>query len=122
MTADELIEACAMAAHGVNAAYCVAIGDTSQPSWNDAQAWQKESCRVGVRAVLANKDHGPAASHNGWLEHKMADGWKWGPAKDYEKKEHPCFMPYEDLPAEQRKKDDLFIATVRAVAKALSDQ
>ena len=27
-----------------------------------------------------------------------ADGWKYGPVKDPEKKEHPCFVPYDDLP------------------------
>ena len=33
---EKKIEACARAAHEANRAYCIAIGDTSQPSWDDA--------------------------------------------------------------------------------------
>jgi hypothetical protein len=46
---------------------------------------------------------------------KEADGWKHGPVKDPEKKEHPCMVPYGQLPAEQRAKDYLFIAVVKAM-------
>jgi hypothetical protein len=35
--------------------------------------------------------------------------------KDAEKKEHPCFRPYDELPAEQKIKDALFIAVVHAL-------
>ena len=35
--------------------------------------------------------------------------------KDVEKKEHPCFCAYAELPAEQRLKDALFIAVARTV-------
>ena len=33
---NNIIEACARAAHEANRAYCLALGDTSQPSWDDA--------------------------------------------------------------------------------------
>lgn len=46
------IEASARAAHEANRAYCIAIGDTSQPSWDDAPDWLKESVRRGVLAAL----------------------------------------------------------------------
>jgi len=39
--------------------------------------------------------------------------------KDTEKKEHPCFVPYAQLPPEQKYKDTLYLATVRSMAKAL---
>ncbi len=38
--------------------------------------------------------------------------------KDAEKKEHPCFVPYAELPAKQRMKDHLFGAVVRTLAGA----
>lgn len=104
----------ARVAHEVNRAYCQALGDMSQPTWEDAPAWQKTSALMGV-AFHIGADHGPAASHMAWMEVKRADGWKWGPVKDEAKKEHPCFVPYEELPQEQRAKDYLFRAVVHAL-------
>lgn len=114
---DRVIDACARAAHEVNRAYCLSTGDTSQPSWDDAPDWQKSSARNGVAGVLAG--NGPEQSHESWLAEKAATGWKYGPIKDPEKKEHPCFVPYADLPADQRAKDDLYVSTVRAMLTAL---
>jgi len=46
-------------------------------------------------------------------------GWKYGAVKDADKKEHPCFVPYEELPKEQQAKDHLFKATVSALSPLL---
>ncbi len=46
------IELLAAAAHIANRAYCHAIGDDSQPLWDDAPDWQKASARNGVAGVL----------------------------------------------------------------------
>jgi hypothetical protein len=116
----EFVEACAQAAHEANRAYCVATGDRSQPSWKDAPEWQKESARNGVVHALS-RDATPASSHESWLAQKRAEGWTYGPVKDPEKKEHPCFRPYNELPQEQRAKDSLFIRVVRAMGIALGD-
>lgn len=117
-TENDLIEACARAAHEVNRAYCIAIGDTSQPSWDLAPEWQKSSARNGVSGALAGAT--PQQSHESWKAEKIATGWKYGPVKDPEKLEHPCIVPYAQLPPAQRVKDDLFLSTVRAVAAALA--
>jgi len=113
----DMIEAAARSAHEVNRAYCLALGDTSQPSWEEAPDWQKSSALKGVAGAL----HGntPEQSHEGWLAEKAATGWKYGPVKDPEKKEHPCYVPYAELPPAQRHKDVLFVTTVRAVSEAL---
>lgn len=114
---DEKIDACARAAHEANRAYCIATGDNSQPSWEDAPDWQKTSARNGV--VGARKGNTPEQSHEGWLAEKAATGWKYGPIKNPEKKEHPCFVPYVDLPPSQRAKDHIFVGVVSTMAKAL---
>jgi hypothetical protein len=111
------IENIAKVCHEVNRAYCMAIGDNSQPSWENAPEWQKQSAIRGVEfhianPDIANPDAGPSASHEEWLKVKEADGWKYGPVKDPEKKEHPCYVPYEELPAEQKAKDFIFTAIV----------
>lgn len=112
-----LIEACASAAHEANRAYCRAIGDLSQPAWDDAPEWQKASARKGVEGALAGNT--PEQSHEGWLAEKRADGWRHGPTKDPVAKTHPCFLPYAELPPDQRAKDDLYLSVVRAVANAI---
>lgn len=112
-------EACARAAHESNRAYCIALGDTSQPSWEDAPEWQKSSARNGVVGALNGNT--PEQSHESWTAEKVSAGWVYGPIKDPEKKEHPCLVPYSDLPVSQRAKDSIFLAVVRAVAAAIED-
>lgn len=41
--------------------------------------------------------------HEVWARNRIADGWTYGPVRDDSKKEHPCLVPYEDLP--EREKD-----------------
>lgn len=110
------IEGIARVCHEANRAYCTSIGDKSQPSWENAPDWQRDSAVNGVIFHMKNPNSKPEDSHNNWLQEKEADGWKYGKVKDADKKEHPCFVPYEQLPIEQQKKDSLFIAIVRALA------
>ncbi len=107
--------AIARVAHEVNRAYCASLGDHSQPSWEEAPDWQRKSAITGVEFTIANPDATPSDSHVSWLAEKERDGWKYGPVKDPAKKEHPCFVAYNDLPVEQRTKDYLFQAVVRSL-------
>jgi hypothetical protein len=102
-------------AHAINRAYCASLGDNSVSAWEDAPESHKASILAGVDMHLANPDATPEQSHESWLEAKKADGWKYGKVKDEEKKTHPCFLPYEKLPAAQKAKDYLFRATVHAL-------
>lgn len=107
-------EKIARIAHEVNRAYCTATGDYSQPAWGDAPQWQKDSAIAGVKYAEGNPHALPEHSHQSWLKQKVADGWKYGPAKDPDKKEHPCMVEYKLLPEAQRVKDFLFLAVCRA--------
>jgi hypothetical protein len=109
------IEHIASVCHETNRAYCKSIGDNSQPLWEDAPDWQKQSAINGAKFHLENPGMPPSRSHEEWLKEKESDGWKYGPIKDPSKKEHPCFVHYEELPAEQRVKDTLFIAVVESM-------
>jgi hypothetical protein len=108
---------CARAAHEANRSYCMALGDNSQPLWDDAPTWQRMSMENGVEGALAGNT--PEESHQSWMKEKEAAGWKYGPKKDPDKKEHPCMVVYAELSEAQRKKDELFLSVVRAMAKAL---
>jgi hypothetical protein len=105
--------------HEVNRAYCLSLGDSSQPSWKNAPEWQKFSAINGVRFHLDNPGTLPSASHEKWLEEKLATGWKYGLVKNPDTKEHPCCVPYDQLPVEQRAKDYIFSSIVRELAEKI---
>lgn len=116
MQSHSRIEEIARVCHEANRAYCLTLGDASQRPWEEAEEWQRVSARKGVEFNLANPDAPPSAIHDSWLEEKRATGWKYGPVKDAEKQEHPCFVPYDELPLEQRRKDILFKAVVASLS------
>ena len=101
-------------AHEVNKCYCHALGDNSQPSWADAPEWQRSSARMGAE-LHTQGNFGPEASHISWMRQKLDEGWKYGPVKCPEKKEHPCIVPFDQLPVEQQAKDYIFRGVVHAV-------
>lgn len=104
-------------AHNINRAYCLAMGDNSQPLWSEAPDWQKDSAKLGVDFHLANPEAGPEASHDSWRDQKIKDGWTFGEKKDPEKKQHPCMVKFSELPKEQQAKDWLFREVVHSLAK-----
>ena len=113
LTIGQIAELC----HETNRIYCQLIGDMSQPTWGAAPQWQMDSAIAGVKFHLENPNADPSRSHEEWLMHKLAAGWKVGPVKDVEKKEHPCCVPYDELPEEQKIKDTLFTSIVNAFEK-----
>ncbi len=109
-------EQMARVAHEVNRAYCQALGDNSQPAWEDAPQWQRDSAMLGVRLHAENPNAGPQASHESWMAQKVADGWVYGPEKRPEAKEHPCIVAFDELPQAQQAKDYIFRAVVHSLA------
>lgn len=112
----------AQVAHEINKAFCESIGDLSQPEWDNAPEWQRNSAIRGVEFHLEYPKASPSASHESWLKVKEEEGWKYGPVKDADKKEHPCFVPYEQLPVEQRSKDFLFKQVVHSLKLFLDEE
>lgn len=119
LTSQITVETVAKVTHEANRAYCQTLGDDSQPTWEDAPDWQKESAINGVKFHLENPDASLSASHDNWMAEKLADGWKYGSVKNPETKEHPCLVPYDQLPVEQQVKDAIFTHIVRAFASHL---
>jgi hypothetical protein len=108
-------EQIAKVAHEVNKAYCEALGDMSQAKWEDAPDWQRSSAINGVQFHLLNPDAKASHSHEEWLKEKKQNGWKWGKEKDADLKTHPCFVPFDELPVEQKAKDYIFRGIVHAL-------
>lgn len=111
------LEHIARTCHEINRAYCEALGDNSQPAWDDAPLWQRSSAFAGVTLHLTHPDAGPEASHASWMQQKIDEGWKYGAYKDVEAKLHPCIVPFAELPRDQQAKDYLFRAVVHAMVK-----
>ena len=107
--------------HEVNRAYCQALGDNSQPAWEDAPQWQRDSAILGVTLHTENPDAGPQASHESWMAQKVAEGWTYGPEKLPELKQHHCIVPFDELPVAQQAKDFIFRAVVHATHAAYDE-
>lgn len=116
----EQIEQIARVAHEANRAYCETLGDTSQVPFDAAPTWQRQSAVDGVRAIAEGRVTRPSQSHQSWLAEKDREGWKYGEVKDAEKKTHPCFVPFAELPREQQAKDHLFFGVVKSLLEALA--
>ena len=43
--------------------------------------------------------------HEVWAETRIKQGWKYGEQRNDELKTHPCIVPYEDLPEEEKEYD-----------------
>lgn len=108
------VEDIAKVCHEANKAYCESIGDNSQPSWEDAPEWKKESAIAGVKYAM-NPETTIDGQHNQWVQMKVSDGWVYGEEKSDELKTHPCIVSYGELPAEQQIKDSLFRAIVQTL-------
>ena len=99
-------------AHETNRTYCEILGDDSQPFWEDAPDWQRDSAMNGVEAIIHGTVERPEQSHENWLREKENDGWVYGKLKNPEQKTHPCMVPFDQLSLEQQMKDHLFFAIV----------
>ncbi|SCZ14344.1 RyR domain-containing protein [Rhodococcus erythropolis] len=108
------IEHIARVCHEANRAIQIATGDPKvSPHWDDAPQEQRASAIEGVIAAMRGAT--PRQLHESWLEFKASGGWIYGPEKDEVARTHPCFVPYDELPEEQKSKDAVFSAIVGAL-------
>ena len=43
--------------------------------------------------------------HDIWAKNRIAEGWQYGMKRNDERKEHPCLVPYADLPENEKEYD-----------------
>lgn len=112
------IEHIARVCHEANRAIQIATDDPKvSPSWDDAPEWQRDSAIEGVQKAIDGATH--EELHESWCEFKVSDGWVYGAEKDEVSKTHPCLVPYDELPAEQKSKDAVFSAIVGALTEGV---
>jgi hypothetical protein len=76
-----------------------------------------DTSRVEIPPELASVVERLAQNvHDAWARERLADGWRWGPARDDASRRHPSLVPYAELPDEERRYDRV---TVEETLKAL---
>ncbi|MBV8714701.1 MAG: DUF4071 domain-containing protein [Chloroflexi bacterium] len=58
-------------------------------------------------------------THEVWAKHRMAEGWTLGPRRDDERKQHPCLVPYDQLPESEKAYDRVLAHNTLAAVVAL---
>ena len=43
--------------------------------------------------------------HEVWAQNRINEGWKYGDERNDELKQHPCLVPYEELPEVEKEYD-----------------
>ena len=107
-TSNELQNRLVLAIHEANKEIQQQTGEYIPPLDNHLT----QSILDGVYFVLNNPNCTPEQQHNNWCYFKRQDGWKYGQIKDFERKEHPCLVPYNELPEIQQRKDSVFRQTL----------
>lgn len=89
-------------------------GTAAGSRWSRAPVRHRQFVVDSVLALQAHPTLTPEQLHERWRAETVAHGWGYGPVKDTKAKQHPCCVPYAELSAEQRRRDLLFMAIVRA--------
>lgn len=56
--------------------------------------------------------------HDVWAEARIAQGWTYGEQRDDKKKKHPCLVPYNELPNDEKEYDrNTSIGTLKLILK-----
>ena len=56
--------------------------------------------------------------HDVWAETRIKQGWTYGEQRNDELKTHPCLVPYEELPEEEKEYDrNTSIGTLKLIMK-----
>ena len=56
--------------------------------------------------------------HEVWAKNRMNEGWRYGEQRDDRLKTHPCLIPYEELPEEEKNYDrNTALETLRLITK-----
>lgn len=56
--------------------------------------------------------------HETWAANRIKDGWSYGETRNDTLKQHPCLIPFEQLPEEEREYDrQTAITTLKTIYK-----
>lgn len=85
---------------------------TYQPKPLDTTNIKVEESLMELIELLARNNH------ENWAKQRIEEGWTAGSRRDDIKKEHPCLIPYEDLPESEKNYDR--ISSIEIIKAILS--
>lgn len=67
-------------------------------------------------AVRGLQEELARSAHDIWARQRLRDGWTYGATRDDAKKQHPCLVPYEQLPESEKEYDrNAAMETLKAI-------
>ncbi len=100
--------------HDANNELMVANGETPCGDWDTLDDHLKQMTRDSVSVIIDNPSITAEDIHNTWMDNKRRDGWVYGATKDANKKTHPLMIPFADMNAIDKSKDQSFIDIVNS--------
>lgn len=94
-------------------------GHTNYPQWQFMTEQDRKMFITGVETVLRNPFLTNEQIHDYWWQDRQANGWTYGPVRDYDKKTHPSMVPYAALSDLEKAKDELFRSMVESLSLLL---
>ena len=73
-----------------------------------------ESIPAGLRPLMEKL---AANAHEVWSRARLDQGWTWGPVRDDARRQHPCLVPYDQLPEEEKVHDRNAVAGALAAIR-----
>ena len=61
-------------------------------------------------------------AHEVWAQNRTQQGWRYGPLRNDETKEHPCLVPYDELPESEQEVDRHMVTAMLKAILALGFQ
>jgi hypothetical protein len=107
-TSEDVARVCTEATR----AYSEALGDTSDPRWENIEPWRHAFANEGVDLVL--RGGSDSELHDLWRKHKQAAGWTAG-TRDTGAKKSENLVPYDHLGPVAVTKNAIFSSTAVAV-------
>lgn len=114
-------ETIARVVHEAGFALCQEFGDNSWKHWEETDQWRVDATLDQIESYKKTLRNGeeisPRRDHEIWVANKINAGWKYGPVKDADKKEHPLLVAFDQLPPVEKFKNHLFAAILQAFLK-----
>jgi hypothetical protein len=96
---------------GARIAAAAALAPIVPEPYDDRDAAFREQFEKVIERQMGSERSADAeALHDDWVRAYEEMGWKHGPVRDVEKKEHPDMVPYWELGQLERDKDAVFVA------------
>lgn len=87
--------------------------------WSDRDdEFKAQFLKVIERQCGNDKFASAEIAHDSWWREHERMGWKYGPERDPSAKVHPDMVPFDELPKDERDKDEIFIRLC-SVAEAI---